>query len=184
MTISLRRLDPQGVDREPLVAFLSGNEFPFHVVRRPDRAYVEKLVDDGTFRDEDHDTFWVEHAQHGRIGTLRLEDLTDDAPLIDLRLAEAFRGLGLGAEVLRAATDLVFTTMPAVLRLEGQTREDNIAMRRTFLRCGWVKEAHYRDGWPVDGAEPVASVAYAVLRRDWAQGTTTTFEWEDLSLDD
>lgn len=184
MTISLVRLDPTGTDREALVDFLTENEFPFHVVRRPGRAYVEKLVDDGAFRDEDHDTFWVDHERHGRIGTLRLEDLTDDAPLIDLRLAAAFRGRGLGAEVLHAATDLVFTTLPAVLRLEGQTREDNVAMRRTFLRCGWVKEAHYRDGWPVDGAEPVASVAYAVLRRDWANGTTTTFEWEDLRLDD
>ena len=184
MTISLSRLDPVGADRAALVDFLTSNEFPFHVVHRPGREQVEKLIDDGAYRDADHDTFWLDHDRLGRVGTLRLEDLTDDAPLVDVRLAEAYRGRGLGAEVLRAAADHVFTTMPAVLRLEGQTREDNVAMRRTFLRCGWVKEAHYRDGWPVEGGEPVASVAYAILRRDWASGTTTTFEWEDLSLDD
>ena len=58
---------------------------------------------------------------------------------------------------------------------------DHLAMRRTFLRCGWLKEAHYREGWPVEGGTPVASVAYAILRRDWESGTTTPFVWEDLS---
>ncbi len=50
-----------------------------------------------------------------------------------------------------------------------------------FQRCGWLKEAHYREGWPVEGAESVASVAYAILRRDWETGQTTTFIWEDLT---
>jgi RimJ/RimL family protein N-acetyltransferase len=71
--------------------------------------------------------------------------------------------------------------MPDVNRFEGQTREDNIAMRKTFLRCGWLKEAHYREGWPVDGGAPVASVAYSIIRRDWQTGQTTTFIWEDLT---
>jgi len=184
VTIALVRLDPAGTDRAALVEFMTSNEFPFHVVRRPSREHVEKLIDEGAYRDADHDTFWIEHDSSGRVGILRLEDLTDDAPLFDVRLDEAFRGRGLGVEVLRALAEHVFTTMPAVHRLEGQTREDNTAMRRSFVRCGWVKEAHYRDGWPVEGAEPVASVAYAILRRDWASGTTTTFEWEDLRIDD
>ncbi len=38
--------------------------------------------------------------------------------------------------------------MSDVNRSEGQTREDNTAMRKTFLRCGWLKEAHYREDWP------------------------------------
>ncbi|HAN85469.1 MAG TPA: N-acetyltransferase, partial [Micrococcus luteus] len=61
---------------------------------------------------------------------------------------------------------------------EGQTREDNSPMLRTFQRAGWVKEAHYRRGWPVEGGEPVASVAYAMLRQDWENGTTTPVPWE------
>lgn len=179
--VSLTRLDPTGVDREALVAFLSGNQFPFHVTQRPTAAQAQGWIDDGAFRDEDNDTSWVDHEELGRIGTFRLEDLTDDAPVFDLRLGEQFRGRGLAAPVLRAATAHAFSTLPEINRFEGQTREDNIAMRRAFLRCGFLKEAHYREGWPVEGSTPVASVAYAILRRDWETGRVTPFVWEDLS---
>ena len=47
---------------------------------------------------------------------------------------------------LKALTTHVFTTMHAVNRFEGQTREDNVAMRKTFLHTGFVKEAHRRAG--------------------------------------
>lgn len=180
VTITFVRLDPTGADRAALVDFMTRNEFPFHVHPRPTREQVEGWIEERAYRDADHDSFWVEHADLGRVGFFRLEDLTDEAPLFDLRLDAPFRGRGLGQAVLRAAADHVFTTMPEVIRFEGQTREDNIAMRRTFLRCGWVKEAHYRQGWPVDGGEPVASVAYGLLRQDWESGRTTTFVWEDL----
>ena len=55
-------------------------------------------------------------------------------------------------------------------------------MRKTFLRSGFLKEAHYREGWPVTGGQPLASVAYAILRRDWETGQTTNFVWEDLEV--
>lgn len=179
--VTLTRLDPAGADREELVAFMTGHTFPFHVVPRPDRARVERQVAEGAFRDDENDSYWVDHAKHGRIGFLRLEDLEDDTPMFDLRLGEEFRGRGLAADVVRSATELVFRRFPEARRFEGQTREDNVAMRRTFLRCGFLKEAHYREGWPVEGGEPVASVAYAILRRDWESGTTTPFVWEDLA---
>jgi RimJ/RimL family protein N-acetyltransferase len=67
-------------------------------------------------------------------------------------------------------------------RFEGQTREDNIAMRKVFVRSGWVKEAHYRQAWPVDGSEPKASIAYGILRCDWETGTTTPVDWDDLPV--
>lgn len=180
MAIAFHRLDPVDADRAALVDFMTRNVFPFHVRTRLPKEDVEQAIDRGAYRDDDNDSYWIEHVDLGRIGFLRLEDLTDRAPLFDLRLDEPVRGRGLGVEVLRGATDLVFGTMPDVNRLEGQTREDNIAMRKTFLRCGWLKEAHYREGWPVDGARPVASVAYSILRGDWQSGTTTTFVWEDL----
>lgn len=63
--------------------------------------------------------------------------------------------------------------MPDVTRFEGQTREDNLAMRRIFVSCGWVKETHYREAWPVEGRDPVASVGYGILRRDWETGRVT-----------
>lgn len=167
-------------DREELIVFLTSNEFPHHVKPRPTRVDVEKRLADGDFGGEDHQAFWVDVAGVGRVGLVVLDDLADDAPLFDLRLAEAHRGRGIGLAVLRAITAHVFTTMPTVNRFEGQTREDNLAMRTLFLRAGFLKEAHYREGWPVAGASPVASVAYGILRRDWETGTTTTFEWEDV----
>lgn len=177
--VTLVRLDPTGADRADLIAFLTSEEFPFHVRRTIARADAEAAVDAGAYRDGEHDTYWLEHAELGRVGIVRLEDLEDPVPLFDLRIAGRFRDRGLGVPALRATTDHVFTTLPAVTRFEGQTREDNHAMRRVFVRAGWVKEAHYREGWPVEGGRPVASVGYGVLRRDWETGTTTPVPWDD-----
>lgn len=178
--ITFTRLDAAGADHDDVVAFMTRNTFPFHVRPRPSAADVEESIAGGAYRDEDNDSYWIEHAELGRVGFFRFEDLSEATPLFDLRLDDAFRGRGLAAEILRAATERVFTRSEAT-RFEGQTREDNIAMRKTFLRCGWLKEAHYREGWPVEGGDAVASVAYAVLRRDWESGETTTFVWEDLA---
>ncbi|WP_247828705.1 GNAT family N-acetyltransferase [Arthrobacter antioxidans] len=181
MPITLVRLDPVEDDQDALVDFMTRNEFPFHANPHPARKAVEAAIAKGAYRDEDNDSFWIHHTEHGRIGFLRFEDFRDPTPMFDLRLDGRFRGRGLGVEVLQAATHHLFTARPDIHRFEGQTREDNIAMRKTFMRCGWLKEAHYREGWPVHGGEPVASVAYAILRRDWETGQTTTFVWEDLT---
>jgi len=83
-----------------------------------------------------------------------------------------------GTPVLIGLTDLVFARWPNVTRFEGHTRDDNLAMRATFRGAAWFKEAFHRDAWPVDGATPKSSVAYAVLRRDWETGTTTPIVWD------
>lgn len=99
--------------------------------------------------------------------------------MIDLRLAEDARGRGIGTAILPVIVAEVFGRFPSVRKLEGQTREDNVAMRRAFRRAGWAKEAHYREGWPVAGGQPLASVAYAILRSDVQSGTTTPVPWDD-----
>ncbi|GAA1391326.1 GNAT family protein [Luteococcus peritonei] len=177
--ITLRRLDPTGADREALVDFLCSNDFPFHVGTRLDRAEAARRVDSGAWGDEENTSFWLDHDELGTVGVIRLEDLADPTPMFDLRLANRFRGRGLGAQALRAATDHVFTTMEAD-RFEGCTRVDNIGMRRTFAACGWVKEAHFRRGWPVTGAESVDAVNYSILRSDWSSGCTTPVAFDDL----
>lgn len=173
MGITLARMDPAGIDGAALASFLTTQVFPFHVRPRWAAAQVRASIDDGAWHGDAVATFWIDDDRDGRVGVLRLDDLDDATAMIDLRLADDARGRGHGSAALRIATDLVFSRYPAVIRFEGQTREDNVAMRRVFERCGWVHEAFYRDGWPVEGAEPVASVAYSVLRRDWATGTTT-----------
>lgn len=175
--VELVRIDPAGDDREELIAFMTGEVFPFHVGTRPTRKQVEDGIAAGRYRDEDNDSFWIDHVEHGRIGFFRLEEISDGAPLFDLRLASVWRGRGLAKGVLRTAAEHVFTTMPDVDRFEGQTREDNRAMRRVFEACGWAQEAYYREGWPVEGSEPLGSVAYSILRRDWETGEVTPLRW-------
>lgn len=182
MSISLTRLDPRGVDRAALIDFMTRNEFPFHARTHPSAKDIERRVDAGTFRDDDNDSYWIEHHEFGRIGIFRFEDLKEGNPMFDLRLDDRFRGRGFGEQALSAATDHLFSTMPNVTRFEGQTRIDNIAMRKIFVSCGWLKEAHYREAWPVGGGEHVATVGYSILRRDWDSGRLTTFEWDDLQI--
>lgn len=177
--ISLVRIDPV-IDREELIAFLTGHEWPYHMAPIVSRQQVEEALDSGAFQNEERDSYWIEHSEHGRIGYIRFEDLCDDTPVFDLRLASQWQGRGFGVDVLNAATSWIFEQKPRMHRFEGQTRDDNLAMRHTFLKARWVKEAYYRQGWPVEGAEPRASVAYAILRSDWETNTTTPVPWEEL----
>lgn len=107
------------------------------------RQQVEEALDSGAFQNEERDSYWIEHSEHGRIGYIRFEDLCDDTPVFDLRLASQWQGRGLGVEVLNAATTWIFEQKPRIRRFEGQTRDDNLAMRHTFLMV--VREsASYR----------------------------------------
>ena len=139
---------------------------------------MRERIANGYFVDEENETFWIVHSELGKIGLVRLEDLRDDTPMFDLRLAGRFRGRGLGIEVLEAIAAHIFSNTPAI-RLEGQTREDNHAMRSVFDRAGWTKEAHYRRSWPVAGGDPLDSVGYAVLREEWETGVVNELHWHD-----
>lgn len=119
MAITLARLNPTGNDRQDLVNFMTSNTLPFHGRPHPTATDIETAIAEGAYRDEDNDSFWVDHSDLSRVGFFRLGDLSDRAPLFDLRLDSAIRGRGLGAEALRAATSHVFTTMPDVTRFEG-----------------------------------------------------------------
>lgn len=105
------------------------------------------------------------------------EEFTDGTPLIDLRIAEPYRGRGIGTAALRAATTANFAAHPDLIRIEGNTRSDNTAMRLVFDRAGYVKESHFREAWPVAEGTPMDSIGYAILRRDWESGTTTPVDW-------
>lgn len=166
-------------DSGELVRFLTANRFPFHVRPRHSEESAREAVASGRFWSEESLGYWIDNDGL-RIGLVILEDLDEDTPMFDLRLAEEFRGKGLGSKVLTALCAKVFEQFPEPVRFEGQTREDNIAMRKTFLRAGFLKEAHYRLGWPTPEGPRVASVAYAILRQDWESKDTTRFEWDDL----
>lgn len=179
MKISFTPMGPP--DSDAIVEFLSTNNFPFHVRRDWKDGELKQSVDDGRYWNEESQGFWID-GDGQSLGMVVLEDLEDDTPMFDLRMATSYRGQGLGINVLKELCAKVFTDYPEALRFEGQTREDNIAMRKTFLKAGFLKEAHYRMGWPADDGKKLASVAYAILRQDWESGETTNFDWNDMEV--
>jgi RimJ/RimL family protein N-acetyltransferase len=178
--VTFTPVDVRGADRGEFTRFMTRNSFPFHLPVNPADEDVAATIDSGRY--DNRVPLWVEEAEHGRIGLAVLERLAGSTPKFDLRLAGRYRARGLGVPILGALTTHVFGGYAAANRLEGQTREDNYAMRKTFLRSGFVKEVHRRASWPVEGGTPLALVTYAILRDDWASGTTTQFDWEDSRL--
>jgi RimJ/RimL family protein N-acetyltransferase len=52
-------------------------------------------------------------------------------------------------------------------------------MRRTFIRCGYVKEAHWRRSWAGRDGTLYDAIGYGILRSDWETGTVTRPDWDD-----
>jgi len=156
-------------DTEALVKLLAGNDWPFHSLGRPDRTTARQWIADGRF----DSAFWVGEGD----GILRVDDLGDDNPMFDLRLREGARGRGLGTAAVSWLVGHIFGSFATVRRIEATTRQDNVAMRRVLDRCGFAKEAHYRDAWPAPDGSRYDSVGYAVLRSDWSSGTVTPVDW-------
>jgi len=175
MDLKLHSMDlAEPTDRTLFVEFLTTNRFPFHVSASPTRGAIEKRIDDGAFASPEHAVFRVD-VDGALTGIVVLDDLDDDAPMIDIRLAEPSRGNGIGTVLVGALADHVFAAFPDITRIEAQTRDDNVAMRKALARNSWVQEAHYRRTWPVDGGAPRDSVVYGILREDHLSGTTTPF---------
>jgi RimJ/RimL family protein N-acetyltransferase len=171
------RLEPMAAEHAGwLGEFLVNNSWPYHA-GTVDHGVVAERLRQGYYDGPGRATFIVTGGSE-RVGLVRIEDLDDPSPTFDLRIAAAHRGRGIGKAALRALARWVFDTHD-IERLEGTTRQDNVAMRRTFLAVGFVKEAHYRRGWPTQDGRPLDAVGYALLRADWREGTTTPVNWLD-----
>lgn len=174
--IVMRRLS--AADSPALIAFLQGDEWPFHAGPGRDfgatSAWVGSLESDS----DSVETWWIQ-AEAEVVGLVRLFDLADDTAMFDLRLLTERRGQGIGAATVRWLADRVFTSRPCS-RIEANTRQDNVAMRRALRSCGWAKESHYRASWPDrTGTVIHDAVGYAILRADWLGGTVTPVNWDD-----
>ncbi len=180
MGIALVDMDPSGMDRRDLAAFFARNRFPFDAVPATTAEKALARIDRGDFDQNGVTSLWIVDDAGTRLGMVELCALGERSPWFEMRLDGRYRGHGLGPEILREITRRVFTTHPEAVRVEGRTREDNIAMRQTFVRCGFVKEAHFREAWPVEGGAPRAGVVYSILRRDWESGAMTPVRFEDL----
>jgi len=158
--------DPFVVDDAPvLAAWLASEPWPFHGVRQTwTEAEVLAAVADGEFTGESR-SFWV-HAGDDRVGLLGFRYLDEVSPDVDVRVAARCRRRGIGTAILEWAATWIFTETERH-RLGGETRIDNVAMRRVFERCGWTQEAHYRASWPDGNGGWIDSIGYAILRDEW-----------------
>jgi RimJ/RimL family protein N-acetyltransferase len=175
--VEYRRLVPAEADL--LAEFLTTEDWPYHGLGVPGTGQIREQAAAGHYDNDQTRAFWIVTDTKAVAGLVRLLDLADDTPLFDLRIRAAYRGTGLGTHALRWLTGYLFTELPGIRRIEGTTRQDNQAMRRTFRKCGYVKEAHYRQAWPAPDGMVYDAVGYAILRADWQSGTVTTPEWDD-----
>lgn len=160
-----------------LAAWLARERWPFFLGERPTEEEVLKRVREGDFFGDGELNFWVLGPDEEPLGLIEIYQLDDLAPMFSVRLREKFRGQGLGRSVLEWLTRFIFENYPDKRRIEAQTREDNIPMRKLFNRCGYVKEAYYRQASPTETGSRVASITYGILREDWQSGHLTPVPW-------
>ena len=171
MPLSLTPLQPGDVTR--LSKFLAESEWPFHFERSVDDTWVRARIESGHFFGAEARSFWIQDYDQEPMAFGRVFDLSDVTPLVDLRVAQAVRGRGVGTQALRRMTAWLFEEYPATGRLGGYTRHDNWAMRRVFEKCGFQQEARHRQAWRVADGDPVDCVGYAILRSELEIPTST-----------
>lgn len=180
MNISFAELKPK--DSNELIDFLSAEEWPFHSTPLISKEKLTEQLKNGYFTGSGKRTFWISD-ENKTIGVIRLFDLGDDklddeTPLFDIKITNEYRSKGVGEKALLWLTDLVFSEYPNKNRFEATTRVDNTAMRRVFEKCGFMKEAHYRQAWPDVEGRLYDCTGYSILRQDWQNKTKTPVEFE------
>ena len=159
-------------DQEAAIEFLTSNGWPFHGVARLTReqaAAVELLSDDTA-------SFWI-HDGDRNIGLLRafdLDDLESGSPLLDIRIAESYRGHGVGRFGVAWLTHHLFANHPVLHRIEAITRHDNFAMQAVFGHCGYRLEGRLVEAWRSATGTRHDTLIYAILRREFEGDPPTT----------
>jgi RimJ/RimL family protein N-acetyltransferase len=182
MEVKFTKIDKSHVNE--LADWLSSDTWPYFLGNAPTKEEVLKRIEDGAFFGDGELNFWILNEQEKPIGLIELYQLDDLAPMFSVRLKTNFRQKGLGQPILNWITRYIFENYPDKRRIEGQTREDNVAMRKLFNKCGYIKEAYYRMASPTENGERVASIAYGILREDWLSGKTTSVKWKSDSFFD
>ncbi|MGE0172539.1 MAG: GNAT family N-acetyltransferase [Oligoflexales bacterium] len=168
-----------------LAEWLSSGTWPFFTHATTTREQVMDRIKCGEMFNDSRENFWIDLEATPRVGLLEITDLDSHAPMFSLRFKTQYRRKGIGKKVVPMLVDYVFKTYSDKNRIEAQTREDNVAMRKVFGASLFVKEAYYREAYPVPDSSPVASIAYGILRKDWETGITTPVRWKgDGFVDD
>ena len=133
---------------------------------------VDKLaaeLDEGTWASDDRWAWavMVDGQPHGFALVTGME--TRDAEM-SIRISHAFRGRGVGREVLRQLADHHFQAQPGLQRLAGRAHEHNVPMQRAFNAAGFRMEARYRDSFRQPDGRFASEWGYALTRADWESG--------------
>lgn len=155
-----------------LVRLLTTEAWPYHGTEHPTEEDIQASIHQGNYTGEGTKTFLIHDKNGTTIGMFRFFDLEDPTCLFDIRLKQQARGGKRGLHAVKWLTEYAFSNYPHLIRIEGHTRHDNLAMRKTFHNGGYVKEAYHRSAWPQNDMF-FDSVGYAVTRTDWEQHTTT-----------
>ena len=179
MPPTFRLYDPER-DEATLFDLLCNEPWPhrFKAVMTEDDVRHELAL--GIYTNPDVLTFMIEVGDEVA-GYVRSDDLGHERtdPQLDFRLRQRFRGQGLGPHALAFITREIFDRYPQTHRIEAQTRRDNVAMRKVFVRGGYVLEGVYRRAWPSDHG-PHDGIGYGILRSDWESGTTTPADFSEI----
>jgi RimJ/RimL family protein N-acetyltransferase len=158
-----------------LVQLLTTETWPYHGTENPTEEAIRASIQQGNYTNEGTKTFLIQDKDNTVIGMFRLFDIEDPTCLFDIRFKQQERGQKRGAHAVKWLTKYAFTNYPHLIRMEGHTRHDNLAMRKTFHNCGYVKEAYHRSAWPQNDML-FDSVGYAITRTDWKENITTPIE--------
>jgi|GEM_PF-198175 len=170
-------------ESEEIAQLLSSDNWPYYIYSNPTTEQVIEWVKNGKFVSEERQTFWVILNGKEKMGMIRISGLRDPlpyAPQMDVRIKSQYRGKGVGKMMLSWLTDHIFTTMPEKIRIEGYTRQGNVAMRKVFRKCGYVKEGYYRRRKnQVQKDLCYDIIGYGITRDDWEQKKITPVDWYD-----
>lgn len=165
---------------DSLIEFLTSDVWEFHGTPNPTPERIRMSYENHFFTGDGCKTFWIVLDNETKVGMIRIYDLDDGDPLFDIRILSKYKGFGVGTIAVKWLVDYVFNNFPDKERIEGNTRQDNYPMRCVFQKCGFVKEAHHRNAWAVQGKKPYDAIGYGITRDDWKNGITTPVNWNDF----
>jgi RimJ/RimL family protein N-acetyltransferase len=152
-------------NEDALIIFLTAQRWPFHVGQDMLASEIQDKIIAGYYDGSGIETYLIMQNSTPQ-GFIRMYDLRDDTPLFDLRIIKNAQGRGMGTKALLWLTTFIFDNYPKVRRIEGYTREDNVAMQNVFQKCGFTKEAQHREAWLSEEGKYLDSVGYGILRRE------------------
>ncbi len=163
-TASFRFEELSSRDIDELVAWFPKQTWPFLRAGARRRGLGARARGGGLFWGDDARAFWVFGEGSEPLGVIRVFELGDTTPLVDLRIADTARRKGAGSAALEWITRFIFDHYPATHRLGGYTRKDNLGMLKLFEHCGFAREAVHREAWRLEDGGFMDAVGYAIIR--------------------